>query len=359
MRFTGRKLAAAAIVPAALLGIGLNASQAASAAPAHVTTTAAYQRLQPWRGQAFSTMRTYYRYINEHDYAGAWLLWNRTGSTNTAGQSFREFVAGYRTTAYVSISPLGEHRTGGTDTTFLNIAAYQTNGSVVTYRGWYTVNGNGYIVMAHVAKTGFTPVSGRFHGRLPIRGRRGIPGGVTFYQGGWYKITGPCDFSAAAGGCTGHYIGTIRPPGYSGGEPKAPMSYRAPPPPGSPTTRPTTPPTTTPPGSPPPSTPPPPTTPPPSTPAPPTTPPPTTSGPPPAALAAWQATANDPSASVSTALMQVAGDLPSSDATQIAQLDQLASLPPTGDTPAQQAQGQADVTALDAFFNTPGFQPNL
>jgi hypothetical protein len=57
--------------------------------------------------------------------------------------------------------------------------------------------------------------------------------------------------------------------------------------------------------------------------------------------------------------MQVASDLPSSDATQIAELNQLASLPPTGDTPAQRAQGQADVSALDNFFNTPGFQPNL
>lgn len=57
--------------------------------------------------------------------------------------------------------------------------------------------------------------------------------------------------------------------------------------------------------------------------------------------------------------MQVASDLPSSDATQIAELKQLASLPPTGDTPAQVAEGQADVTALDKFFNTPGFQPNL
>jgi hypothetical protein len=57
--------------------------------------------------------------------------------------------------------------------------------------------------------------------------------------------------------------------------------------------------------------------------------------------------------------MQVASDLPSSDATQIAELKQLASLPPTGDTSAQVAEGQADVTALDKFFNTPGFQPNL
>jgi hypothetical protein len=43
--------------------------------------------------------------------------------------------------------------------------------------------------------------------------------------------------------------------------------------------------------------------------------------------------------------MGVASDLPSSGATQIAALNQLASLPPTGDAPAQTAKGQADVTA--------------
>ncbi len=85
----------------------------------------------------------------------------------------------------------------------------------------------------------------------------------------------------------------------------------------------------------------------------------TPTNPPATALAAWQATANDPAATLDTAYMQVASDLPSSDATQIAELKQLASLPPTGDTPAQVAEGQADVTALDKFFNTPGFQPNL
>ena len=50
---------------------------------------------------------------------------------------------------------------------------------------------------------------------------------VTYYDGGWYVITGPCDYGTAAGGCTGPYIGTIRPPGYSGSEPKAPMNNGA------------------------------------------------------------------------------------------------------------------------------------
>jgi hypothetical protein len=36
---------------------------------------------------------------------------------------------------------------------------------------------------------------------------------VTYYQGGWYFITGPDS-----------YVGTIKPPGFTGGEPKAPMN---------------------------------------------------------------------------------------------------------------------------------------
>jgi len=69
--------------------------------------------------------------------------------------------------------------------------------------------------------------------------------------------------------------------------------------------------------------------------------------------------ANDDAAELSAAFTGVANDLPSSDATQIAELNQLANLPQTGDTSAQMAEAQADVTALDKFFNTPGFQPNL
>jgi len=57
----------------------------------------------------------------------------------------------------------------------------------------------------------------------PAAAQSTVPAGATSYDGGWYIITGPCDYSAAAQGCTGSYSGTVRPPGYSGGEPKAPM----------------------------------------------------------------------------------------------------------------------------------------
>jgi hypothetical protein len=45
-----------------------------------------------------------------------------------------------------------------------------------------------------------------------------------FYLSGWYVLGGPCRYSAAAGGCTGRWFGTQRPPGYSQTLP--PMRYR-------------------------------------------------------------------------------------------------------------------------------------
>lgn len=45
-----------------------------------------------------------------------------------------------------------------------------------------------------------------------------------FHLSGWYVLGGPCRYSAAAGGCTGRWFGTQRPPGYSQNLP--PMRYR-------------------------------------------------------------------------------------------------------------------------------------
>src|SRR6266567_2532500 len=80
-------------------------------------------------------------------------------------------------------------------------------------------------------------------------------------------------------------------------------------------------------------------------------------GPPPAALAAWKATAGVAALQLGAALRTVASLLPSSDSSEIAELNQLAWLPPTGDTPVQQAEWQKDVHDLNYFFSTPGFTP--
>ncbi len=80
-------------------------------------------------------------------------------------------------------------------------------------------------------------------------------------------------------------------------------------------------------------------------------------GPPPAALAAWKATAGVVAVQLGAALRRVASLLPSSDSSEIAELNQLASLPLTGDTPVQQAENQKDIHDLNYFFSTPGFTP--
>jgi hypothetical protein len=82
-------------------------------------------------------------------------------------------------------------------------------------------------------------------------------------------------------------------------------------------------------------------------------------GPPPAALALWKSTATEPAVTVGATLTQIANLLPASDSSEIAELQQLASIPPTGVTPAQMAEAQKDVSDLNVFFNTPGFTPNV
>lgn len=76
----------------------------------------------------------------------------------------------------------------------------------------------------------------------------------------------------------------------------------------------------------------------------------------------WIQGASAISADQSQYLLQAATDLTGAVAgagvdaasyqTAIAQLKQLASLPETSDTPAQKAEAQADVQALNAFFGT-------
>jgi hypothetical protein len=69
------------------------------------------------------------------------------------------------------------------------------------------------------------------------------------------------------------------------------------------------------------------------------------------AVAAWNATDNECASTVGASLRHVASILPSSDTTQVAELDQLATLP-LSELGSQAQEGQADVTALNEFFGT-------
>jgi len=73
------------------------------------------------------------------------------------------------------------------------------------------------------------------------------------------------------------------------------------------------------------------------------------------AIAAWNATDGGCASTMAASLRHVADLLPSSDTTQIADLNQFAALPlaELGEgSQSQQAQGQADLTALNTFFGT-------
>jgi hypothetical protein len=76
------------------------------------------------------------------------------------------------------------------------------------------------------------------------------------------------------------------------------------------------------------------------------------------ALAQWKSAAAANAATMNMYLLQAADDLRGSgypgSGTAVDQLTYLASLPPTNNTPAQQANAHADVQALDSFFGTPG-----
>jgi hypothetical protein len=78
------------------------------------------------------TVLAYYAAINHHHYARAW----RLGGRNT-GQTYQAFVSGFAGTAHDTVtiqSVSGDVLTG-------QLTAQQTDGTVKTYQGSYTVEG--------------------------------------------------------------------------------------------------------------------------------------------------------------------------------------------------------------------------
>jgi hypothetical protein len=91
-----------------------------------------------------ATVRAYVAAINGHHYARAW----RLGGRNTAG-SYSQFASGFGTTArdtLTIVSVSGDVVTG-------RITAHETDGTVSTYQGTYTVD-NGVIIGFDVLQTG-------------------------------------------------------------------------------------------------------------------------------------------------------------------------------------------------------------
>jgi len=91
-----------------------------------------------------ATVRAYVAAINGHRYARAW----RLGGRNTGG-SYPQFVSGFGTTARDALTIVSVSRHAVT----ARITARQTDGTVDTYQGTYTVD-NGVIVGFDVLQVG-------------------------------------------------------------------------------------------------------------------------------------------------------------------------------------------------------------
>jgi hypothetical protein len=87
-----------------------------------------------------------YQDLNAHNYQAAWQL---GGSNLSGGSGYSTWVADYATTASISASTVQNNN----GTVSVSISATQTNGSVKTYAGIYTV-ANGAIVAANITQTG-------------------------------------------------------------------------------------------------------------------------------------------------------------------------------------------------------------
>jgi hypothetical protein len=91
-----------------------------------------------------ATVRAYVAAINGHHYARAW----RLGGRNTGG-SYPQFASGFGTTARDTLTIVS----ASGDVVTARITAHETDGTVNTYQGTYTVD-NGVIIGFDVLQTG-------------------------------------------------------------------------------------------------------------------------------------------------------------------------------------------------------------
>jgi hypothetical protein len=120
------------------------AAVAPAPAPAAAAPAAAAPAQQFTNAQA--VVDQFYQDITDRNYAGAWAL----GGDNIGGTDYNAWVAGYDTTASITLSNWSEWGSGQVQTT---LSAVQSDGSVRTYTGTYTVSG-GVIASADITQTG-------------------------------------------------------------------------------------------------------------------------------------------------------------------------------------------------------------
>jgi hypothetical protein len=118
-------------------------ASAAPTAPASSSTVPAPPSPPP-PGVLAATVRAYYAAINNHRYARAWRLGGRN-----AGETYRAFVSGFATTAHDTVTI----QSVSGDVVTAQLVAEQTDGTVKTYQGSYTVEG-GVITQFSVRQVG-------------------------------------------------------------------------------------------------------------------------------------------------------------------------------------------------------------
>jgi hypothetical protein len=114
-------------------------------APAAASANPASAPGNPQLTNGVAVVSQFYQDLNNHDYIDAWNL----GGDNIGGSDYNGWVAGYATTASVDVTSYGTWHDG---TVWADISATQTDGSIRTYTGTYTV-ANGVIVSANITQT--------------------------------------------------------------------------------------------------------------------------------------------------------------------------------------------------------------
>ena len=129
----------------------VSATPSATSSPAPtVTVTAQPSATPPATGagltNAEAVVTQFYQDITDGNYAAAWAL---GGDNLSSGVSYANWVAGYSTTASITLDSASQF---GATTVYASLTALQSDGTVKTYTGTYTVSG-GVIVAAHIVQT--------------------------------------------------------------------------------------------------------------------------------------------------------------------------------------------------------------
>jgi hypothetical protein len=143
---TVRPKATPAPVPTKTVTVTPSASQAPAPAQTPAWRQPSSAPAQPQFTNGSAVVAQYYQDITDHNYSAAWAM---GGSNVSGGVGYDAWVAGYDTTASITMYNSSNWDSGEV-TTYLS--AVQTDGTTRTYYGTYYVT-NGVITSASIAQT--------------------------------------------------------------------------------------------------------------------------------------------------------------------------------------------------------------